>query len=118
QRDNETTTGSPKLAAVQTLPMDGTTAQRWSLAIWPNPNGPYHLRGTYRSNPYQLTATAIYPMGGQPHSETIREACLGIAERDVNDVPNGPHQTAFRERMVASVNLDRRMTTPKSFGFN
>ncbi len=118
QRDSETTTGAPKYVAIQALASDGTGGQRFSLAVWPTPDSTYTFKGTYYSNPYQLSATALYPLGGQPHAETLREAVLAVAERDVNDQPQGTHNATFRERMIASVNLDRRLTGPKSFGMN
>ena len=117
QRDNSTTSGAPKYVAIQPLASDGTGGQRFSLQFWPSADGVYALKGTYYSNPYQLSATAVYPLGGQPHAETIREAVLAVAERDVNDTI-GIHNQQFKERLMSSVSLDRRLTGPKSFGMN
>lgn len=117
QRDSNTTTGCPKMVAVQPLASDGTGGQRFGLEVWPTPDANYTIKGTYISNPYQLTATALYPLGGQPHSETLRVSCLAVAERDVNGEV-GAYSQEFKERMVSSVNYDRRTTGPKFFGMN
>ena len=109
--------GAPRLLAVQPLPTDGTQGQRFSLEFWPSADSVYTLKAVYRSNPYQLSSTAVYPLGGMPMAETLREAVLAAVERDVNDTI-GVHSQLFKERLKASVNLDRRMSSPKSFGMN
>lgn len=110
-------TGIPQFVATRPLGSDGTDGQRFFLEVYPTTNAPYVFRFSYYSNPYQLTADKPYPVGGQPHAETIREAVLSAAEREVWN-ESGIHTLNFKERMVASVNLDRRLTGPKTFGMN
>lgn len=117
QRDSGTNAGAPRLAAVQVLPTTGAEGQRFALEVWPTPDSNYTLKGVYLSNPYQLTASLTYPLGGQPHAETLRMACLAAAERDVNG-EIGVNNAEFKERLIASVNWDRRATGPKWFGIN
>lgn len=110
-------TGAPRLLAVMPIATNGSSGQRYSLQFWPSADAAYTIKGIYYCNPYQLGTSTPYPMGGQPHAETLREACLAVAEREVNDVV-GVHSQTFERRLAASVCLDRRLSSPQSFGMN
>ena len=116
-RDGGSANGRPRAVAVNVIPSTGESPTRYSLAIWPKPSQSYTLQVQYNSNPYHLSSTAVYPLGGQPHAETLREACLAAAEINVND-ERGLHYTMFMERLVASVHYDRKAMGPKSLGYN
>lgn len=109
-------TGFPQKAAVDQIPSDGTLGQRFSLMFWPVPDSNYTVAGPYYINPYLVTSSLTYPLGGQPHAETLRESCLAAAELEVNG-ERGNHMAKFLERLAASVSIDRRMG-PKTFGYN
>jgi len=117
QQAANNTNGQPQLFAWHPLPQTGETPQRYSLSFWPTPDGVYHPRGQYVVNPYHVTADNPYPMGGQPHAETLREAVLAAAERELNDEV-GMHNAEFEKRLQASITHDRRVSTPKFFGYN
>lgn len=117
QNNGSDVSGSPQYVAVTVLPTTGVTPTRYSLMTWPAPDGSYTLKFPYRSNPYQLSSTIAYPLGGQPHAETLRESCLAAAERDVND-ELGVHNSQFAVRLRASVNLDRQLNGTKHYGYN
>ena len=117
QRDTSTNIGKPVMCAVNVIETDGTTPTRYSLAIFPTPDMTYTLSFEMRINPYQLSATAAYPLGGQPHAETLRESCLAAWEQNFND-ERGLHTQEFLERLVASVHHDRKAMGPKSYGYN
>lgn len=113
-------TTQPEFAAVRPTAQGtppGETGQRFTLMVWPNVTASYTLNGPYRSNPYQLTGTSLYPLGGQPHAETLQEACLAAAERNIND-EIGNHAAEFMVLLKASVDYDRRFAGPKHFGYN
>jgi hypothetical protein len=112
-----TYTGRPELVAVQVIPSTGETPTRYTLMVFPTPDQTYTLTFPYTSNPYQLTSTQPYPMGGQPHAETLRTACLAAAEQTLND-ERGLQYAEFMERLAASVHLDRQANGPKSLGYN
>lgn len=112
-----TFTGRPELVAVQVVPSNGETPTRYTLMVFPTPDQTYTITFPYTSNPYQLTATQTYPMGGQPHAETLRMACLAAAESELND-ERGVKYAEFMERLVASVHFDRQANGPKSLGYN
>lgn len=109
------TASHPTLAAVNILPSDGSRAQVHTLMVWPEPTSSGTLRGQYYANPHGVASTTPYPLGGQPHGETLREAVLAAAEWEVNKKA-GPHHEKFMERLMASVALDRKLTVPRFFG--
>jgi hypothetical protein len=113
----ELVNGRPELVAVQVIPSTGETPTRRSLMVWPTPDQAYTINFVYTSNPFQLTATQLYPLGGQPHAETLRMACLAAAEQNLNDERNLQY-TEFMERLTASVHFDRQANGPKSYGYN
>jgi len=117
QGDRSTFTGRPELVAVQVIPSTGETPTRFTLMVWPTPDQEYTLSFPYTSNPYQLSSTAAYPLGGQPHAETLRTACLAAAEQNLND-ERGLQYAEFMERLAASVHFDRQANGPKSLGYN
>lgn len=117
QREADAVTGVPSCIAVTVIESDGATPTRYTLQVYPTPDDGYTLRLEMRVNPYQLSATAAYPLGGQPHAETLREACLAAWEQNAND-ERGIHTMEFMERLVASVHYDRRAMGPKSYGYN
>jgi hypothetical protein len=118
QRDTSSASGPTQFAALTAVNTSGVTPTRERLMIWPPPDSSsYVLRFEYRSNPYQLTAGQKYPLGGQPHAETIREACLAAWEREV-DGQEGVHSRQFMLRLQTSIATDRRVTGPETLGYN
>jgi hypothetical protein len=111
-------TGPPLAAAV--VPVKGTQAgrgQRFRLSLWPAADAAYTLQFTYYLLPDALRGDAPYAYGGAQHAETILAACKAAAERDLDDLADGPQQKYFRERLAASVMLDRR-GKPQYLGYN
>lgn len=117
QRDTSVVSGFPMYAAQAVRQQQQGAPTRFKLMVWPNPDGDYTLRFQYRSNPFQITDDSWYPLGGQPHAETLREAMLAAVERDVDEVV-GHHNQMFLARLIASVAEDRRATGPEYFGYN
>jgi hypothetical protein len=112
-----TTTGQPLMAAVR--PVKGTTARRGQesqLYVWPIADHDYTLQFAYYVNPDHLSKFFPYHMGGMAHAETILESCLAIAEQRLDDAAT-THSLKFKERLAASVNMDRRRK-PQNLGYN
>lgn len=107
----------PTEAAIVPLESDGDEPQRYSILFWPTPGGGYEITGRYYSNPNGISASKPFPMGGQPHAETLRASVLAAAELLLNDT-QGPHWTDYIERLRTSVNHDRRAGSPMHFGYN
>ncbi len=95
----------------------GATDQRWLMSVWPLADSSYTVSGFYTINPYQLTSSLPYPMGGLPLSECLREAVLAAAEMEFSGEA-GIHSKQFRTRLQAAVSYDRQMSNPGILGQN
>lgn len=116
--DAPDSTGYPQYAAIR--PTKGTAqnhGQTFELYIYPEADADYTLTFTYYVIPDALTDNYPYCYGGAAHAETILESCLAIAEERLDDQHGGVHGRKFRERLIASIGLDRRMK-PQKLGYN
>lgn len=95
----------------------GTGGQRWLMAIWPTSDAAYTISGIYTINPYKLTSSLTYPMGGLPLAECLREACLAAAEIEFRGEP-GIHSGMFGQRLQMAISYDRQMSNPGVLGYN
>lgn len=110
-------TGPPQIASI--LWGRGTTgqgSQRVSLFVFPTPDQSYNLQFNYYVNANYLDEAFPYHMGGAPHTETVIESCLAIAEQTLDDAAT-IHSAKFKERLAASINADRKMK-PQKLGVN
>jgi len=108
--------GTPSAAVIKSLPMDGTAGQRYGVDFYPTPDKEYVL--TYEYNliaSYRIRAETPYPLGGQLHGETIKEACLAEAENSVEDSAD-IHTQKYQAFLAQSIAADKRHT-PKTLGF-
>lgn len=116
-----TMTGPPMFCAE--VPLKGTTGtqgQRFQLLLFPLADQAYTLQVQYYVSPDFITSgTFPYAYGGATHTETILESCMAVFEERQDDmVPGtGPHGVAFRQRLAASVSMDRR-NKPQKLGPN
>ena len=110
------TTGVPDYCAVRPKSSDNTSGQRYEVLFYPRPSSNYTLEYSYIPLMDVLTASAPYPWGGEPHTETIIASCLAVAEERLNDT-RGEKWNRFMERLRASVDFDRRMNTPETLGY-
>ena len=104
-KQDNTSTSKPVWVCLRMKTSTGATGQRWEAVFFPPPDDNYTL--SYRSIllPDAL-ATTKYPLGGMPHSETVLESCLSIAEQRKNDTV-GIHYQKFLERLKASIEFDK-----------
>lgn len=95
----------------------GETGQGWTMRVWPNASGVYYLEFRYQSNPFQLSEDAPYPLGGQPHAETLVASCIAAADAVLHDDPNGINYQNFITKLRASVSHDRQETESRNLGY-
>lgn len=110
-------TGRPLMAAVR--PRKGTQlerGQRFEIIVWPIPDQDYTINLRYYLLPDVLSGMLPYAYGGATHSETLLESCLAIAEERLDDART-VHAGKFRERLAASVSMDRRSKSA-NMGYN
>ncbi len=102
------TTGRPTMACIVPLkPTTLTKGQQFQLQVWPIADQDYTLRFKYYVNPDAISEQFPYHMGGTTHGETVLESCLAVAESRSDDT-RGLHAAEFRDRLIASINYDRR----------
>lgn len=112
-----TQSGPPMFAAVAPLKgTTGTAGQRFQLVMFPLADQTYTLQGTYYISPDFLSGAFPYAYGGAPHAETMLESCLAIAEQRRDDAMS-VHTAKFKERLLASMSMDRRLK-PQKLGLN
>ncbi len=115
--ESPSATGRPLMAALR--PLKGTTGaqgQRFELFVWPTADATYTLQLAYYVAADYLNTAFPYHLGGSVHAETILESCLAIAEQRLDDAMT-VHTMAFKERLLASINHDRK-NKPQSLGYN
>lgn len=116
--DSPETTGQPQYAVDEPLAQSsGQRGQRRQLVVWPLADQDYTLQFRYSLHPNALTDDRPYAYGGPAHGETIKEACLFAAEKDVDGVSEGPHSQDFRRCLLASMAFDAR-NKPRVIGYN
>ena len=109
--------GSPARAALLPRISDGMSDQTYILMLWPTPDGAYTIQARYFARQVSLSEDNPVPMGGPDHAEAIRAACMAAAEEHLDD-ELGPKQEAFLRALQASVDFDRRATSPENIGYN
>ncbi len=105
-----------------TYPLDApqevrTAPQRFKITFYPSPINDYTLVGPYYLNPYSTDDTNSYPLGGQPHAETLLTACLAAADLVMNQ-NTGVQMGKFMMLLHTSVSIDRGAHGPFLFGYN
>lgn len=107
-------TAAPLYYAVVPLPSQGNGLQKWSLLLDRSQLGALTFR--YSSNPYQMSEDSHYPLGGQPHAETLLAAAIAAADAVLNDDPRGVSYEVFVQHLRSSVSHDRQQG-PRNLGY-
>lgn len=108
--------GIPRYAAVRPKTSDGTDGQRWEILFWPNPNDAYTFTGTYQALQEAIDDSAPYPLGGEPHVETVLASCLAVAEYETTE-QRGVRWQQFMDRLRTSIDYDAALFVPPSLGY-
>lgn len=106
--------GRPAGAAIVPRTTDGSTGTRYKIAFDREADSAYSLQFRYSVSPEALSPDNERPLGGAPHAETIKEACLAAAERDIAD-QGTMHYQHFLARLRASILHDRH-NAPDNLG--
>jgi len=115
--ETPTSTGRPWVAALQWQKgTQATQGQRANLWLFPAADTDYKLEFQYYILPDYLDHAFPFAYGGMLHVETILESCLAVAEQRLDDA-TGVHTAKFNERLMASINADRR-NKPQKIGYN
>lgn len=109
--------GYPRYCATRAKSSTGASGQRWELVLWPTPDDAYVLTGRYQALQNELSDSYPYPLGGEPHAETIRAACLAVAEEESQE-GRGVRWQEFIDRLRTSIEFDARNDSPRTLGYN
>jgi hypothetical protein len=104
--------------AVNPKTSDLSSGQRFELLLYPTPTATLTLKGRYYSNPEVLDDDAEYPLGGQPHAQTLMQACLAAAEINSDGGGPGTQYGLFQTMLAKSIAHDRLVSGKKFFGYN
>lgn len=110
--------GRPQEAEIE--PLKDTSkerGQRFQLAVYPEADQDYTLQFKYSIQGRMLSGELPYAYGGAEHSSTIVASCLAWAELHLDDIPQGPKYGFWRERLAASISMDRQKL-PQTLGLN
>lgn len=110
-------TGRPAVADIEALRTSGADGQKWQMVFYPEPNADYTIEFYYSILGEMLTGDLPFAYGGPDHSETILASCLAVWENRIDDIPNGPRYQHWRERLAASISIDRAKR-PQTLGYN
>ena len=108
RQGNDGITGYPTHYAVSSGHSSGDEPQRFTLMLEPIPDATYLLTGQYRVNPFQITDLKPYPLGGQPHAETLVASVIAAAHKFLRDEYQGGAYAEFIDRLRSSVTHDRQ----------
>jgi hypothetical protein len=110
-------TGPPMYAApVWLKPISGTAGQRQAVLMFPAADQDYTLQFQYYLLPDFLSGAFPYVYGGAAHASLFKESALSIAEQWLDDEA-GIHEAKFKERLAASIGMDRK-SKPQKVGYN
>lgn len=111
-------TGRPQLIEQEGIAnTTGERGQRFQFLVWPEADQAYTLGFNHSIQGEMLTGDLPYAYGGAEHSSTIRASCVAWAELHLDDIANGPKQMYWRERLAASISMDRQKQ-PQTMGYN
>lgn len=117
-QQGQTSAGWPTRYAIEPLPMTGeSVGQRWSISFDKAPSDSHEARFQYYSNPYSLTSSKPYPLGGPLCAEALRESILATAELVMDEEP-GIHSQNFPGVLQRAIDYDLRTRTPRNIGKN
>ena len=115
RENQDDSTGQPWLVAVR--PMDnGLPRRRWELVVYPEPDEELTVEFPYDLHFDELTTvTEVHP-APFGHDETIKAACLAVAEKDVEGV-NGVDWNYYKQTCLPnSYRIDAR-SGPRRLGY-
>jgi len=88
---------------------------RYEAVLYPVPDQDYTLHYRYETNPKFIVEESESPLGGQPHAQTILEACLLSADR-FEDKAKSVHETDFLMCLRSSISFDRQLASQDTLG--
>lgn len=114
-RSVQSTGGIPLWAAIDPVPYDSSSAQRWQVMLFPTPSVIYTLLMRYTRAPNALSSDTDYPPGGTQYTECVRLMCEAAAEKEVRG-ERGPKYADSREALARAIMADSMNNSPEYLG--
>lgn len=112
------TTRRPTIAAVEPSVPDGPSVNtHWRIIFHHTPDSAYSLVYRYYVSMDALKNAQDMVPGGALHGEAILASCLAIAETYAES-PNPKYRDYFKERLIASILMDRQTSGAGVIGRN
>ena len=108
-RSGSDTASIPRYAATRpkTSDFDNSTGQRYEVLFYPLADGVYTLGYTYAVLAENtLSSTNPYPLGGQPHAQTILDCCISAARYLYRDMSLAEYMADIANTMQSSIERD------------
>jgi len=111
--------GRPTQYAIRAKAHDQTAEQVQELMLYPIPDAAYDLLQPYHARFTELSATNLYPLGGQAHRDTLLQSCRAYAAQCYKENPAMAEfeHRMYQERLYASIDFDNR-NAPTFLGYN
>lgn len=115
--------GTPYMAAVRvmptpSLPPDYTAPRRrWELITWRMTNEVLHVLFPYVLAFDELVNLTDFTPAPFTHDETIKAACLAVAEKEIEDTTGGPDWNYYRNIALPNSFRIDAMAAPKMLGY-
>lgn len=108
-------TGDPYWVAVRVM-NTGRPRRRWELLAYPEPDEDMEVLFPYMKHFDKLTDLKEVHPAPFSHDETIKAACLAVAEKDVEGAPGSNWQYYSQRALPNSHRIDA-MSAPKRLGY-
>lgn len=109
--------GAPCAAGVRVKYAQSISETVWELIVHPVPDATFDVKAAMKINPTIPGADAAVPLGGQPHDQTLIEACLAECEL-FDELSSTAHHQRFMECLASSISHDRRASGARNLGYN
>lgn len=116
-------TGTPYEFAVRQIPIPDLPTdyvlprQRWELMTWRMPSEFLHVIFPFTMHFDTLVNLTDLSPAPFPHDETIKAACLAVAEKEVEDTTGGPDWTYYRDICLPNSYRVDANSKPKALGY-
>ncbi len=111
-------TGRPCIGGIRVLNSIDIHKTAWELIVHPVPDAAYQVKGQAKLNPVLPGESDDVLLGGQPHENTIIEACLAETVAFLDDLDDGgSSERRFLEFLASSISHDRHVTGAQTVGY-
>jgi len=106
RRSLGSSSGTPRLYAVEKRAFTSTEGDRWNLMAFPAPATVKLVNFRCRLEPTKMADDGEYPLGGQIHAATIRQFCFAAVEAEKTHASGGDEHKTAEKLLLVSIDRD------------